>query len=98
MVQLTWSGVRGVILTITALFLLPLQAQAERDWEFSVSAFGGKALHSNESVKLSQGPVIQGGMVIGSGSDATANDVNLNDAPTFGGKLTAWYLPKKYNW
>lgn len=98
MAQPTWAGVRAIILAVTALFLFPLQAQAERDWEFSVSAFGGKALHSNESVKISQGPVFQGGMVIGTYRDATANDVNLNDAPTFGGKLTAWHLPRKYNW
>ena len=89
---------RAIVLAITALFLLPLQAQAERDWEFSVSAFGGKALHSNESAKISQGPVIQGGIVTGTYNDATANDVNLNDAPTFGGKLTAWHLPRRYKW
>jgi hypothetical protein len=31
------------------------QAQAERDWEFSVGAFGGKAFHSNEDVKINFG-------------------------------------------
>lgn len=98
MVELTRPGVRAIVLTVTALFLVPLQAQAERNWEFSVGAFGGEALHSNESVKISQGPVVQGGMVVGTYTDATANDVKFNDAPTFGGKLTAWYLPRKYNW
>jgi hypothetical protein len=98
MEQPNWAGVRGIVLAVTALLLLPLQAQAERNWEFSVSAFGGKALHSSESVKISQGPVIQGGVVIGTYTDATANDVNLNDAPTFGGKLTAWHLPRQYKW
>ncbi len=48
----TWAGVRAIVLAVTALFLLPLQAQAERDWEFSVGAFGGKAFHSNEDVKI----------------------------------------------
>jgi hypothetical protein len=94
MAQPTWAGVRAIVLTVTTLFLFPLQAQAERDWEFSVGAFGGKALHSNESVKSTQLPEPGGG----TGYNVTAHDVNLNDAPTFGGKLTAWYLPRKYNW
>lgn len=95
----TWAGVRAIVLAATALFLLPLQAQAERNWEFSVGAFGGKALHSSESVKISQGSVFDAaGMVIGSYTDATANGVNLNDAPTFGGRLTAWNLPRQYKW
>jgi hypothetical protein len=34
MEQLARTGVRTIVLAITALFLLPLQAQAERDWEF----------------------------------------------------------------
>jgi hypothetical protein len=95
----TWAGVRAIVLAGSAVFLLPLQTQAERNWEFSVGAFGGEALHSNESVKISQGPVFgAGGMVIGTYTDATANDVKLNDAPTFGGKLTAWHLPRLYKW
>jgi hypothetical protein len=36
MERLTWAGVREILLAVTALFLLPLQAQAERNWEFSV--------------------------------------------------------------
>jgi hypothetical protein len=91
MAQPTWACVRAIVLTVTALFPLPLQAQAERNWEFSVGAFGGKALHSNENMKYSDG---QGGIVIA----GTAHGVNLNDAPTFGGKLTAWHLPRQYKW
>jgi len=78
----TWAGVRAIVLAVTALFLLPLQAQAERNWEFSAGVFGGKAYHSNESMKYSDG---QGGIVIA----GTAHGVNLNDAPTFGGNHTA---------
>jgi len=91
MEQPTWAGVRAIVLAVTALFLLPLQAQAERDWEFSVGAFGGKAFHSNEDLKLNMGNI----------SDpwhGTVHGVTLNDSGTFGGKLTAWYLPRKYNW
>ena len=94
MEQPTWAGVRAIVLAVTALFLLPLQAHAERDWDFSVGVFGGKAFHSNESVKFSQGLLIGGGTF----TDGTANGVNLNDAPTFGGKLTAWHLPRQYKW
>jgi hypothetical protein len=36
MERLAWAGVREILLAVTALFLLPLQAQAERNWEFSV--------------------------------------------------------------
>ena len=91
MEQPTWAGVRAIVLAVTALFLLPLQAQAERDWEFSVGAFGGKAFHSNEDVKFNFGA--------GSGfATGTAHGVNLNDSPTFGAKITAWYLPRQYNW
>jgi hypothetical protein len=86
-----WAGVRAIVLAVTVLCLLPLQAQAERDWEFSVGAFGGKAFHSDEDMKFNNGDVnfpVHG----------TVHGVTLNDSGTFGGKLTAWYLPKKYNW
>ncbi|TMQ29987.1 MAG: hypothetical protein E6K65_06920 [Nitrospirae bacterium] len=91
MERLTRAGVRAIVLAVTALFLLPLQAQAERNWEFSVGAFGGKAFHSNEDVKINFGA--------GSGfTTGTSHGVNLNDSPTFGAKVTAWYLPRQYNW
>lgn len=91
MEQLTWPGVRAIVLTVAALFLLPLQAQAERDWEFSVGAFGGEAFHSNEDMKINSGDN-------GNPFHGTIHGVTLNNSGTFGGKLTAWYLPKKYNW
>lgn len=91
MEQPTWASVRAIVLAVTALFLLPLQAQAERNWEFSVGAFGGKAFHSNEDAKFKAGA--------GTGfGDVTAYGVNLNDSPTFGAKITAWYLPRQYKW
>jgi len=55
MEQPTWAGVRAIVLAVMALFLLPVQAQAERNWEFSVGAFGGKAFNSNEDVKINFG-------------------------------------------
>ena len=94
MKQPTLSGLQTIVWAITALFFLPLRAHAEGNWEFSVGAFGGKAFHSNESVKFSQGLLIGGGTF----TDGTAHGVHLNDAPTFGGKLTAWHLPRQYKW
>lgn len=88
----TWIGVRAIVLTVTALFILPLQAQAERNWEFSVGVFGGKAFHSNQDLKINSGDY--GGPPF----NTTVHGVQLNDSGTFGGKLTAWYLPKKYHW
>jgi hypothetical protein len=78
MKQPAWASVHAIVVIVTVLLLVPFQAHAERDWEFSVSAFGGKALHSNESVKFSDGT---GGIV----TSGTAQDLNLNDAPTLGG-------------
>lgn len=76
---------------MTALFLLPLQAQAERNWEFLVGVFGGKVFHSNQDMKINSGDN-------GDPFHGTIHGVQLNDSGTFGGKLTAWYLPRKYNW
>lgn len=89
--QPTWASVRVIVLTVTALSLLPLQAQAERNWEFSVGAFGGKAFHSNEDLKLNTGDTVDP-------FHGTIHGVTLNDSGTFGGKLSAWYLPRKYRW
>ena len=91
MEQRTWAGVRSIVWAITGLFLLPLQAQAERNWEYSVGAFGGKAFHSNEEATFNAGAGTGFGAV-------TAHGVNLNDSPTFGVKMTAWYLLRQYNW
>ena len=52
------AAVRTIVLAVTVLFFLPLQAQAERNWEFSVGAFGGKAFHSNEGLKINTGDIV----------------------------------------
>ena len=44
MEQPTWTGVRAIVIVVTALFLLPRQAQTERSWEFSVGAFEEESL------------------------------------------------------
>jgi hypothetical protein len=91
MKQPVWASVYAIVVAVTALLLLPLQARADRDWEFSVGAFGGKAFHSNEEIKFNAGAGTGFGAV-------TAHGVNLNDSPTFGAKITAWHLPRQYKW
>jgi hypothetical protein len=92
MKQHTWAGARAIVLAVVALFLLPLQAQAERDWEFSVGGSGGRAFnYNNEDVKINAGEGTGFGQV-------TAHGVNLNDSGAFGAKITAWYLPRQYKW
>ena len=92
MEQPTRAGVRTIVLVVAALFLLPLQAQAEGNWEFSAGVFGGKAFHSNEDAKITSG------VYNGPYYEATIHGVTLNDSGTFGSKLTAFYLPRKYRW
>jgi hypothetical protein len=79
---LSWAGVRAIVLAVTALFLLPLQAQAERNWEFSVGGFGGEAFHSNQDMKINSGDN-------GFPFHGTVHGVTLNGSGTFGDKLTA---------
>ena len=88
MEQSTGVGVRAI--EVIVLFLLPLQAQAERNWEFSVGAFGGKAFHSNEDMNINSGDN-------GDPFHGMIHGVTLNDSGTYGGKLSAWHLPRKYN-
>jgi hypothetical protein len=89
--QPNWAGVQAIVLAVAVLFLLPLQAQAERDWEFSAGVFGGKAFHSNEDLKINTGDIADP-------FHGTVHGVQLNDSGTFGSKLTAFHLPRKYNW
>ena len=91
MEQSIWAGVRTIVLAVTALFLLPLQAHAERDWDFSVGVFGGKAFHSDQNLKINSGDTAIP-------FHGAVHGVTLNDSGTFGGKLTAWHLPRTYTW
>jgi hypothetical protein len=87
----TWAGVRATLLAVTAVFLLPLQAQAKLNWEFSVVRVRRKSLSSSQDMKINSGDN-------GDPSHGTVHGVQLNDSGTLGDKLTAWYLPKKYSW
>jgi hypothetical protein len=75
--QPIWAVVRIIISAVAVLFLLPLQAQAERNWEFSVGVFGGKAFHSNGGLKLNMGDIVDP-------FHGTVHGVTLNDSGAFG--------------
>lgn len=78
MEQSTEVGVRAIVLAVIVLFLLPLRAQAERNWEFSVGAFGGKAFHSNEDMNINSGDN-------GNPFHGMIHGVTLNDSGAYGG-------------
>lgn len=40
----TWAGVRAILLAVTAVFPLPLQARAKLNWELSVVRVRRKSL------------------------------------------------------
>ncbi|MFO0766611.1 MAG: outer membrane beta-barrel protein [Nitrospiraceae bacterium] len=67
------------------------EVRAEREWEFSIAGYGGKAFHSNEDMKINSGDN-------GDPFHGTIHRVNLNDSGAWGAKISAWHLPKKYDW
>ena len=85
------SPTRYCALTVSLCGLMVTPAFAERNWEFSVAGFGGEAYQSNQDIKINSGDN-------GDPFHGTVHGVTLDDSGTFGAKLTAWYLPKKYDW
>lgn len=69
-------------------------AAAERNWEFSFGAFGGKAYHANTTERFNYANTPAGFEPV----DAKAIGLNFDNSGTFGAKLTAWRLPRKYDW
>lgn len=67
------------------------EAHAERNWEFSIAGAAGKAFHSNSDMKINSGDV-------SNPFHGTLNGVNLNDSGAWSAKVSAWYLPRQYNW
>jgi hypothetical protein len=66
-------------------------AQAHQDWEFSLGAFGGRAYHANTTGRFTYASTPAGFEPV----DAKAVGLNFDNSQTFGGKFTAWYLPRK---
>lgn len=69
---------------------------AEQKWEFSVGGFGGWAVHGDTTVQFNQATNLSTGLV--EPVDAKATNLRFEDSGTFGAKLTAWHLPRKYSW
>lgn len=86
----------GVVVSTASVLLLASHAMAERNWEFSVGAFGGKAYHAESTARFNYLTNLGTGLV--ESVDAKGRGVLFDDSKTFGAKLTAWYLPKKYDW
>lgn len=76
---------------LATVVLSPAVSPAEERWEFSLDAFGGKAFLENEDIKIRcQGCTTE--------FDGTAKDVRRVDSGSWGGRVTGWYLPRKYDW
>ncbi len=69
---------------------------AERNWELSIGGYGGWAFHGDTTFQFNQGTNLSTGLV--EPVDAKATNLRFEDAGTFGAKLTAWHLPRKYSW
>jgi hypothetical protein len=69
---------------------------AEQKWEFSVGGFGGWAVHGDTTVQFNQATNLSTGLV--EPVDAKATNLRFEDSGTFGAKLSAWHLPRKYSW
>jgi len=68
------------------MFSLPIPAQGQvREWDFSVSAFGGGALPFTTDVKRS-------GSGLGVPFSFAGKGLELNSSVSFGGKITDWWL------
>lgn len=85
---------RGVAVTCVLVSAAP--AAAERNWEFSIGGYGGWAFHGDTTFQFNQGTNLSTGLV--EPVNAKATNLRFEDSGTFGAKLTAWHLPRKYKW
>lgn len=83
-------------LAAACLLVSATPADAERNWEFSIGGYGGWAFHGDTTLQFNQGTNLSTLQV--EPVDAKATNVRFEDNTTFGAKLTAWHLPRKYSW
>ncbi|MDR4465682.1 MAG: hypothetical protein MRJ66_15595 [Nitrospira sp.] len=83
-------------LAAMCLLVSAAPAAAERNWEFSIGGYGGWAFHGDTTLQFNQGTNLSTLQV--EPVDAKATNVRFEDNTTFGAKLTAWHLPRKYSW
>jgi hypothetical protein len=55
MEQRTWTGVRAIVIAITALFLLHDSLRPNGDGSFQLAHSKKKAFHSNDDLKINGG-------------------------------------------
>lgn len=89
---------RRIFMLLAGVGLLAHTAtvSAEQNWELSVGGFGGWAFHGDTTVQFNQATNLSTGLV--EPVDAKATNLRFEDSGTFGAKLTAWHLPRKYSW
>ncbi|NJL16704.1 MAG: hypothetical protein HC938_05385 [Nitrospira sp.] len=83
-------------LALTCVLVAATPAAAERNWEFSLGGYGGWAFHGDTTFQANQLINVSTGFV--EPVDGKGTNLRFKDAGTFGAKLTAWHLPRKYNW
>ncbi len=87
---LTWAVILSVLMG------LPQWVQAaDRNWSFSISGFGGKSFTEDVGLDINCGTNCAAPNPPWWG---TAHGTKRTNAPSWGGKVTAWYLPKNYDW
>lgn len=69
-------------------------AAAERDWEYLFWMFGGRAYHAYTTARLNYATTPAGFEAV----DAKAFGIKFDNSGTFGAKLTAWHLPRRFDW
>jgi hypothetical protein len=89
--QTLWCGLLAL-----CFWTVTTPAAAERNWEFSIGGFGGWAFHGDTTFQNNQLLNLSTGIV--EPVDAKGTNLRFEDAGTFGAKLSAWHLPRKYNW
>lgn len=84
----------SVVVAAASILFAASPAVADRDWEFSFGAYGGKAFHANTTGKFNYLTTPAGFEAV----DAKGHGIKFDDSGTFGAKLTAWRLPRRYDW
>ena len=71
------------------LSFAPVQANADSNWEFSLSGYGGQNIVENSGVDFHHLTLVQNLEL-----DGEFEDVLFTNSQTFGGKITAWWDPR----
>lgn len=81
-------------LAVLCMLISTTPAAAERSWELSIGGYGGWAFHGDTTFQANQLINVCTGLV--EPVDGKGTNLRFEDAGTFGAKLSAWHLPRKY--